>query len=62
MSKEESEIDLIKDFLKTKGFKSTLESLEKEESLKGSDKKKVSIIFIFYFPISRINQMINSQN
>ena len=46
MSKEDSEIDLIKDFLKSKGFKSTLECLEKEENSKSSDKKKVNIIFI----------------
>lgn len=42
MSKEDSEIDLIKDYLKTKGFKSTLECLEKEESYKrGSKVKKI---------------------
>ena len=48
MSKEDSEIDLVKDFLKSKGFKSTLDCLEKEESSK-SDKKKVSIILITFF-------------
>ena len=48
MSKEDSEIDLVKDFLKSKGFKSTLDCLEKEESSK-SDKKKVSIILITLF-------------
>ena len=39
---------LVKDFLKSKGFKSTLDCLEKEESSK-SDKKKVSIILITFF-------------
>ena len=46
MSKDESEIDLIKDFLKSRGYKSTLECLEKEENFKNSDKKKVSIKLI----------------
>ena len=59
MDKEKSEIDLIKDFLKSKGYKSTLECLEKEENFKNSDKKKVSKlnnISIMY------RMMINNQN
>jgi hypothetical protein len=42
MQKDESEaIDLIKDYLKSHGLKSTLECLEKEENYKniGVDKK-----------------------
>ncbi len=38
---EESEIDLIKDFLKAKGYKTALELLEKEEANRGGEKKKV---------------------
>lgn len=34
MSKEENELELIKDYLKTKGYSSTLECLTKEESYK----------------------------
>ena len=38
-TKEENEVDLIKDFLKQRGYKSTLECFEKEDSFKNSDKK-----------------------
>ena len=40
-SKEENEVDLIKDFLKQRGYKSTLECFEKEDNLKNSDKKGI---------------------
>ena len=36
---DESEIELLKDFLKTRGFKSTLECFEKEDSYKSMEKK-----------------------
>ena len=39
--KEENEVDLIKDFLKQRGYKSTLECFEKEDNLKNSDKKGI---------------------
>ena len=45
VSKEENEIEMIKDFLKVKGFKATLESLEREEGNKGGDKRNLKVIF-----------------
>ncbi len=38
-NKEESEVELIKDFLKQRGYKSTLECFEKEDNFKNEDKK-----------------------
>ena len=40
MSKEDSEIDIIKDFLKSRGYKNALEGLEKDD-YKTVEKKKV---------------------
>lgn len=54
MSKEEKEIDLIKDYLQIKGFDSTLVCLEKEEKFKNVERKqkKVNNIFqIYFFPL-----------
>ena len=42
-AKDENEMELIKDFLKTKGFKSTLECLEKEETYKKVDQKNSKV-------------------
>jgi hypothetical protein len=55
-NKDDSEIDLIKDYLKSRGYKSTLECLEKEDSYKNVDKKnmKVRNKFIFFIIIYRI--------
>ena len=41
MSKEDSEIDIIKDFLKSRGYKNALEGLEKDD-YKTIEKKKVT--------------------
>ena len=40
MSKEDSEIDIIKDILKSRGYKNALEGLEKDD-YKNIEKKKV---------------------
>ena len=52
MSKEDSEIDIIKDFLKMRGYKNALEGLEKDD-YKTIEKKKVIenklILNIFFF-------------
>ena len=40
MSKEDSEIDIIKDFLKSRGYKNALDGLEKDD-YKTVEKKKV---------------------
>jgi hypothetical protein len=63
-NKDDSEIDLIKDYLKSRGYKSTLECLEKEDSYKSVDKKnmKVRNKFIFFIIIYRNYQMINKTN
>ena len=45
MSKEDSELDYIKDYLKTRGLKSTLDALEKENL----DKKKVRPLIIYFY-------------
>ena len=42
MSKEDSELDYVKDYLKSRGFKSTLDSLEKEHQVQ----KKVTTFII----------------
>ena len=43
MNKDEDTLEIIRDYLKQHGLKSTLECLEKEENYKnlGTDKKKV---------------------
>ena len=43
MSKEDSEIDIIKDFLKSRGYKNALEGLEKDD-YKTVEKKVVKAI------------------
>ena len=48
MSKEDSEIDIIKDFLKSRGYKNALEGLEKDD-YKTIEKKKVTKYFMDYF-------------
>ena len=59
MSKEDTEIEIIKDFLKMRGYKNALEGLEKDD-YKAVEKKKVNkkINFIIY----RIYLKISSQN
>ena len=47
MSKEDSEIDIIKDFLKMRGYKNALEGLEKDD-YKTVEKKKVTNFNIYY--------------
>ena len=65
MSKEDTEIDIIKDFLKMRGYKNALEGLEKDD-YKTVEKKKVIqikiIILIFTIKIYRILLKTNSQN
>ena len=65
MSKEDSEIEIIKDFLKSRGYKNALEGLEKDD-YKTIEKKKVikSIIsnYSYYFLIYRISPKISFQN
>ena len=46
MSKEDSEIDIIKDFLKSRGYKTALEGLEKDD-YKTIEKKKVTKNIIY---------------
>jgi hypothetical protein len=48
MNKEDTEIqEMIKDYLRQSGFKSTLECMEKEQNYMNlSDKKKVKILNI----------------
>ena len=41
MSKEDTEIDIVKDFLKMRGYKNALEGLEKDD-YKTVEKKKVT--------------------
>ena len=40
MSKEDSEIEIVKDFLKSRGYKNALDGLEKDD-YKTVEKKKV---------------------
>ena len=45
MNKEEQEaLELVKEFLKTNGYKGTLECLEKEDSYKSVTEKKSKVI------------------
>ena len=60
MSKEDTEIELVKDFLKMRGYKNALDGLEKDD-YKTIEKKKVNhyqIIIYFY----RIFLKKNNQN
>jgi hypothetical protein len=59
MSKEDTEIEIIKDFLKMRGYKNALEGLEKDD-YKSVEKKKVNKKFNFI--IYRIYLKISSQN
>ena len=60
MSKEDTEIEIIKDFLKMRGYKNALEGLEKDD-YKTVEKKKVIQKNIILLK-SRIYLKINSQN
>lgn len=64
MSKEDTEIELVKDFLKMRGYKNALEGLEKDD-YKTVEKKKVTTnihnIISQHF-IYRKLQKINNQN
>ena len=46
MSKEDTEIDIIKDFLKSRGYKNALDGLEKDD-YKTIEKKKVIQKYIY---------------
>ena len=48
MSKEDTEIDIIKDFLKSRGYKNALDGLEKDD-YKTIEKKKVIQKYIYIF-------------
>jgi hypothetical protein len=58
MSKDDTEIDIIKDFLKSRGYKNALEGLEKDD-YKTIEKKKVTNKYITLY---RIYPKISSQN
>ena len=60
MSKEDTEIEIIKDFLKMRGYKNALEGLEKDD-YKTVEKKKVIQKNIILLK-SRIYLKINNQN
>ena len=45
----DSEVELIKDFLKIKGFRRTLECLVKEERYKNIENRNLKVSFINYF-------------
>ena len=60
MSKEDTDIDIVKDFLKMRGYKNALEGLEKDD-YKTVEKKKV-IHNIFNFKYFRTHPKINNQN
>ena len=47
MSKEDTEIDIVKDFLKMRGYKNALEGLEKDD-YKTVEKKKVILINLIF--------------
>ena len=48
MSKEDSEIDIIKDFLKSRGYKNALEGLEKDDYKTIEKKKVIKALYIFH--------------
>ena len=64
MSKEDTEIELVKDFLKMRGYKNALEGLEKDD-YKTVEKKKVTTnilnIISHHFKYRKL-QKINNQN
>ena len=45
----DSEVEIIKDFLKIKGFRRTLECLIKEERYKNIENRNLKVSFINYF-------------
>ena len=60
MSKEDSEIDIIKDFLKSRGYKNALDGLEKDD-YKTVEKKKVikkQILIKFYIKSQKCQKKI----
>ena len=48
---KDREVDLIKDFLKIKGYKRTLECLIKEERYKNIEDRNLKVIYTIYFII-----------
>ena len=48
---KDREVDLIKDFLKIKGYKRTLECLIKEERYKSIEDRNLKVIYTIYFII-----------
>ena len=65
MSKEDTEIDIIKDFLKMRGYKNALDGLEKDD-YKTIEKKKVILRNLISkyinFIIYRKHLKTNNQN
>ena len=49
MLKEDSEIEIVKDFLKLLGYKNTIEGLEKEDYKTEEKKKVLKNIFKLFF-------------
>ena len=45
---KDREVDLIKDFLKIKGYKRTLECLIKEERYKNIEERNLKVIYIIF--------------
>ena len=45
---KDTEVDLIKDFLKIKGYKRTLECLIKEERYKNIEERNLKVIHIIF--------------
>ena len=45
---KDREVDLIKDFLKIKGYKRTLECLIKEERYKNIEDRNLKVIYIIF--------------
>ena len=48
---KDREVDLIKDFLKIKGYKRTLECFIKEERYKNIEDRNLKVIYTIYFII-----------
>ena len=63
MSKEDTEIELVKDFLKMRGYKNALDGLEKDD-YKTIEKKKVNhyqlIIYFYRIFLKKNNQNLQS--
>lgn len=43
-NKEDNEIEYIKEFLKIRGYKSTLDAFESEDRIKSSERKNAKVI------------------